>query len=48
MIRQQSFVQIGKRYNVSDNTIRKWCDYYSLPRKKTEIKNYSDEEWILI
>lgn len=48
MIRQQSFVQIGKQYNVSDNTIRKWCDYYSLPRKKTEIKNYSDEEWILI
>lgn len=45
LIRNYSFVKIGQQFNVSDNTIRKWCDYYCLPRKKTEIDKYSDEEW---
>lgn len=45
LIRTQSFVQIGKKYNVTDNAIRKWCDSYSLPRTKNEIKAYSEEEW---
>lgn len=45
LIRNKSFVEIGKIYNVSDNAIRKWCDKYNLPRKKTEIKKYSNEEW---
>lgn len=45
LIRTQSFVQIGKKYNVSDNTIRNWCNAENLPRKKTEINKYSDEEW---
>lgn len=44
-IRTKPFVQIGKEYGVSDNAIRKWCDRYSLPRKKAEIKQYSDKEW---
>lgn len=48
LIREKSFVEIGKIYNVSDNAIRKWCDTYNLPRKKSEIKKYSNEEWILI
>lgn len=45
LIRTKPFVQIGKQFNVSDNTIRKWCDKYNLPRKVSEIKKYSDEEW---
>lgn len=44
-IRTTPFTQIGKQYNVTDNTIRKWCDAYKLPRKVSEIKQYSDEEW---
>lgn len=44
-IRAQSFLSIGAEYHVSDNAIRQWCDVYNLPRKKTEIKSYSDEEW---
>jgi hypothetical protein len=48
LIRTTSFISIGKQYNVTDNAIRKWCDKYGLPRKKSEIKNYSDEEWELI
>ena len=45
LIRNLSFVEIGKQYGVSDNSIRKWCDDYELPRKKTDIKKYSNEEW---
>lgn len=45
LIRMYSFVQIGKKYGVSDNTIRKWCDNYNLPRRVKDIKQYTDEEW---
>lgn len=45
MIRTKSFISIGKQYKVSDNAIRKWCDAENLPRKKSEINKYSDEEW---
>ncbi len=38
LIRTLPFTQIGKRFNVSDNCIRKWCDKFSLPRKVTEIR----------
>jgi len=39
------FTQIGLKFNVTDNGIRKWCKKYNLPAKRSEIKNYSDEEW---
>lgn len=45
LIRTNSFTAIAKRYKVSDNAIRKWCDNYNLPRRKKEIKSYSDKEW---
>ena len=48
LIRIKPFTKIGEQYQVSDNAIRKWCDKYNLPRKATEIKKYSDEEWELI
>ena len=48
LIRNTSFLQIGKQFNVSDNAIRKWCDKFNLPKTKTKIKSYSDEEWKLI
>ena len=48
MIRNQSFTSIGAKFNVSDNAIRKWCDKLNLPRKVSDIKNYSEEEWELI
>lgn len=44
-IRNQSFVSIGREYNVTDNAIRKWCKAYNLPSKKTDIKKYSNIEW---
>lgn len=45
MIRTIPFTKIGLIYNVQDNSVRKWCDNYHLPRTKKEINNYSDEEW---
>lgn len=45
LIRISPFTAIGTQYGVSDNAIRKWCDKFNLPRTKSEIKKYSDEEW---
>jgi len=47
-IRNNPFTSIGKKYKVTDNAIRKWCDKYDLPRKKSDIKLISDEDWELI
>lgn len=32
-----SFIEVGKLYEVSDNTIRKWCKKYNLPYKKYKL-----------
>lgn len=45
LIKTTSFLQIGRIFGVSDNTIRKWCDSYNLPKTKKEINSYSNEEW---
>ena len=45
LIRIMPFLQIGKKYGVSDNAIRKWCKNCQLPSSSREIKKYSDEEW---
>ena len=45
LIRTLPFTQIGKQFNVSDNAIRKWCYAEGLPAKKSEINNYSEEDW---
>lgn len=45
LIRSTPFTQIARHYGVTDNAIRKWCDQVGLPRKVTEIKQYTDEEW---
>lgn len=45
LIRSQSFLSIGRMYDVSDNTIRVWCNKYALPDKKKDIKSIPDEIW---
>lgn len=45
MIRTLPFTTIGTKFEVKDNTIRKWCVKFNLPRTKKEINSYSDEEW---
>ena len=48
LIRTTPFTQIGKKYGVTDNAIRKWCKMENLPSKVSEIKKYNDKEWELI
>lgn len=48
LIRNNSFSALGRQFNVSDNAIRKWCKYYSLPSTKKEINFYSDKDWELV
>lgn len=36
-IYESSFLAVGKKYNVSDNTIRKWCKSYNIPSHKKEL-----------
>lgn len=45
LIREKSFVELGKIFGVSDNAIKKWCISYNLPHLKSKIKSYSDLEW---
>ena len=45
LIRTKSFLKIGEKFGVSDNSIRKWCKSENLPYKKSDIKKYSDDEW---
>lgn len=33
-----SFREIGRKYNVTDNAVRKWCKKYNLPHRKKDIK----------
>ena len=48
LIRNKTFAEIGRLYNVDGNSVKKWCDRVNLPRLKKDIKNYSDKEWELI
>lgn len=45
LIRTKPFTQIGKDFDVSDNAIRKWCDKFNLPRKKSDINKMTDLQW---
>lgn len=37
LVLNNSFVSIGKMYNVSDNAVRNWCKKYNLPYKRKDI-----------
>jgi uncharacterized protein YjcR len=45
LIHKYTFLKIGEMYGVSDNAVKKWCKLYNLPAKKSEIKQFSNEEW---
>lgn len=38
LILSKSFLEIGRMYGVTDNTIRKWCKAYELPYRKKDLK----------
>ena len=45
LIREKNFLTLGKEFNVSDNTIRNWCESYNLPKKTREIRLIKDQDW---
>ena len=44
-VRNQSFESIGREFQVTGNTIKKWCKKYNLPSKKEDINSISEEDW---
>lgn len=36
----KSFVQVGNKYGVSDNAVRKWCKLYCIPFHTKELNEY--------
>ena len=38
-----SFVQVGNKYNVTDNAVRKWCHLYGIPDKSNIMKLYIND-----
>ena len=44
LITFKSFKELGKRFNMSDNGIRKWCKKYNLPRTTNLMKDYVKNE----
>lgn len=41
LLLENSFCAIGKKYGVTDNAVRKWCDIYGIPRSSSYYKNLS-------
>lgn len=45
LIRSVSFVEIGRKYNVTSKAIQNWCKAYGLPFRKKEINMINDLDW---
>lgn len=41
LLKNGSFLSVGKMFGVSDNAVRKWCKYYGLPTSAKDYKNGS-------
>jgi uncharacterized protein YjcR len=37
LLQKYSFVELGRMFGVSDNSIRKWCKAYDLPSRKSDV-----------
>lgn len=37
-LKESNFIEVGKKYGVSDNSVRKWCRYYGLSDKAKDYK----------
>lgn len=43
-LEESNFTQVAKKYNVTDNAIRKWCRSYGLPDKSSDYKEKKDKK----
>lgn len=48
LIRNNTFADLSRMFDVSDNSIKKWCKKYELPHRTSDIKLISDEDWEFI
>lgn len=44
MVVENGFENIGKKYNVSGNTIKKWCKAYNIPYLKKELVEWYQKQ----
>lgn len=45
LIRKHNFIEIGNMYNLDESIIRRLLKQFKLPYHRSEINEYSDEEW---
>jgi len=43
-ILSMGFCAVGRKYDVSDNAIRKWCKAYDMPTKKPEMQKWLNQQ----
>lgn len=43
----KSFLQVGKKYGISDNAVRKWCKKYQFPTHIQELNEFINDQDIL-
>ena len=48
LIREKSFIELGKMFGCSDNNVRKKCKELNLPFKRTVIISMDDVSWSLL
>lgn len=44
LVSECGFASVGRRFGVSDNTIKKWCKSYNLPSLKAEIASWYNKQ----
>ena len=44
-LRKYSWAKLKEKYKVNQNRLLVWCELFGLPKLKSEINNYSLEEW---
>ena len=41
---ESGFSAVGRKYNVSDNAIKKWCKAYNIPHLKKDLKEWYNKQ----
>ena len=44
LIKEKGFCEVGRMYNVSDNTIKKWCKSYNIPHLRQEVISWYNDQ----
>lgn len=44
MIKNSSFSEVGRKFGVSDNAVKRWCKKYDIPYLKNELIDWYDNQ----